>query len=111
MPLANPTLAAHVFLEDMIRDSYFPRFLVEKGQRYLQGLCAQVEVTAPDRLQMLELCHAVTEAFNDLEEEFAANDSELETAAREAIARDFALILSVYGYEIDVEDAIAPRNW
>ena len=111
MPLKNPAFTAYVFLEDMTKDSYFPTFLVQKAQRYIEGLCAQVEATAPDSEQMLELCHGVTEAFNDLEDEFDANDSQLETAARDALGRDFAFILRAYGYQIDAEDAMAPRNW
>ena len=59
----------------------------------------------------LALTHATTEAFNDLQEDFEAHDSELETAAREAICADFELIAQSYGFNIDIEDVVGPRDW
>ena len=57
------------------------------------------------------LTHAATEEFNALAEEFEENDSELETAAREAIAEDFEWIAKAYGFDADIEELIAPRDW
>ena len=56
------------------------------------------------------LTHAATEEFNALAEEFEENDSELETAAREAIAEDFEWIAKAYGVDADIEELIAPRT-
>jgi len=60
---------------------------------------------------LLQLTHAATNEFNALAEEFFEKDSELETAAREAIGSDFAYIVKAYGFDIDVEDVIATRDW
>ena len=40
--------------------------------------------------------------------EFLARGSDIDTVARENIAADIAFILSTYGYDLDIEEAIAP---
>ncbi|MGE0867441.1 MAG: DUF5713 family protein [Kofleriaceae bacterium] len=100
-----------VWLADMVEDSYFPKHLVAKGQGLLAELAAQVAAQRPEGKAVYELTHATTEAFNDLAEEFAESDSEIETAAREAIAGDIDFILKHFGYDVDIEEAIAPREW
>ena len=96
----------------MYSDSYFPKFLVDKGKAILVDLCLQIENEQPKNLEDLyKLTHAATEKFNDLEKVFDANGSEIETAARESIAADFEFIAHTYGYKADVEELIAPRNW
>lgn len=113
MTIQNGELADYEFLREMFADGYFPNALVEKGKVLLVGLCEQIEAREPsDVAEVLALTHAVTEAFNALQEEFWDAGSEIETAAREAIAGDIAHILGVYGWaEIDIEEAIAPRDW
>ena len=50
-------------------------------------LCQQIEQQRPASLEELyELTHAATERFNDLQQEFDEQGSEIETAARECIA-------------------------
>lgn len=39
------------------------------------------------------------------------NDSELETVARESIATSVEYVLSWFGIDIDIEDAIGERDW
>lgn len=52
------------------------------------------------------------EEFNQLEAEFEAAGSEIETVAREEIAEDFWFVASTYGFtDADVEELIATRNW
>lgn len=112
MPIMNPQLQNHPFLQEMYRDAYFPGFLVDKGKQILVGLCEAIEAKKPsDDASLLKLTHAATDAFNALAEEFEENDSELETAAREAIAADFATIVKAYGFDIDTEEVIATRDW
>ena len=95
----------------MLGDSYFPKHLVQKGQALLVALAAKIEAKGPRGEAVYALTHATTEAFNDLQEEFHEADSEIETAAREAIAGDIGFILETLGYEVDLEEAIAPRDW
>lgn len=112
MPITNETLKDYPFLQEMFDDDYFPDFLVEKGKNILIELCEQIESQKPQDLNALyALTHAATDRFNDLQEEFYENDSEIETAAREAIAADFAFLTSAYGFDADTEELIATRDW
>ncbi len=110
--IKNDNLKTYAFLNDMYQDDYFPENIVDKGKRILIDLCVQIENVKPASLKDLyKLTHVATDKFNDLEEEFEENDSELETAARECIAMDFAYIANAYGFDADVEELIATRNW
>jgi hypothetical protein len=57
------------------------------------------------------LTHAATDEFNTLAEAFYEHDSEIETVARECIAGDFAFVASAYGFDADIEELIATRDW
>lgn len=53
-----------------------------------------------------------TEAFNDLEAEFEAAGSDIETVAREEIGEAFWFIAMAYGFEdADGEELISAREW
>lgn len=96
----------------MYNDSYFPKTCVDRVTAVLVGLCERIEREAPADLDALyRLSHDATEQINDLEEYFAEQGSEIETAAREAIAADFERIARAYGFDPDVEELIAPRDW
>lgn len=110
--LHNSIIKKYNFLKEMYQDNYFPNDLVDKGKIILLQLCQKIELQEPKELSAFyELTHAATEQFNDLEEEFGDAGSEIETAAREAIALDFNMIALAYGYEADIEEMIAPREW
>ena len=113
MAITNEKLVNYKFLDEMYSDSYFPNFLVDKGKAILVYLCEQIETQNPaDLAALYKLTHASTNAFNDLQEEFNDNESEIETAARDCIGMDFDFIASAYGYEnADLEELIAPRDW
>ncbi len=95
----------------MMNDKSYPNFLVQKGRRILHDLCGRIEKDKPDAAAVLVLCHAATESFNSLAQEFNENESEIETVARECIGGEFDTILKAYGFEIDVEEAMSPRDW
>jgi hypothetical protein len=111
--LKNATARVHPFLKALLADTYYPRPLIEQGVGILVDLCAQLEAqkpTTPDGVYALT--HAATEAFNELQEALFEAGSEIETVAREEIAEDFGHILEWYGHGgLDVEEAIAPRDW
>ena len=111
--LANEEARLHTFLQEMYDDQYFPDALVDKGKAILVELCANIERERPESdPEVYALTHAATEAFNELAEEFDEQDSEIETVAREAIGADVGAILRMYGFgHLDVEEAIAPRDW
>jgi len=110
--LTNEKVKNHAFLEGMYNDSYFPNFLVDKGKDILLELCLNIEREQPkDAVEVYRLSHKATERFNDLAQEFYEHDSEIETAARDVIGADFRFILNAYNYDVDIEEAIAPRDW
>lgn len=110
--IRNEKVRGYHFLSEMFEDSYFPKFLVEKGKTILVELCSEIENKEPKNLEELyELTHAATDQFNDLAEEFFENDSEIETAARDCIGTDFEFIANAYGFDADIEELIATRDW
>ncbi len=111
--LSNPLVKEYSFLKDLYEDEYFPDQLVDKGKAILIDLCFQIEETRPKNLDDLyQLTHSATDKFNDLQEEFEENDSEIETVARDCIGTDFEFIATAYGFEdADVEELIATRDW
>lgn len=113
MPVSNEKIRNRELLASMYADGYFPDFLVDKIKAILLDLCEQIEREHPkDEQSLLKLTHAATELINGLAEEFEANDSELETGAREAMGAEFDFIVRAYGFEdVDIEDVIAPRDW
>jgi hypothetical protein len=110
--LQNEAARKYAFLEEMYDDSYFPDHLVDKGKAILVGLCFAIEQQQPQDLAALyALTHAATDDFNELQEEFYEADSEIETAARDCIATDFQFVATAYGFEADIEELIATRDW
>jgi hypothetical protein len=102
----------HAFVRGMYADGYFPDECVDKVKDVLVRLCETIERTKPADLESLyHLTHAATEEINDLEEDFEEHGSEIETGAREIMAEDFALIAKAYGFDADVEELIATREW
>ena len=111
--LTNHEAKNHSFLDEMYQDEYFPKHLVDKAKSILVSLCFQIEEVKPADLKKLyELTHAATNKFNELQEEFYENDSEIETVARDCIGMDFDFIAKAYGFkDADVEELIATREW
>lgn len=108
----NEAVLNYNFLAEMYQDTYFPNKLVDKGKRILLTLCSEIEAEKPkSNDDVYVLTHKATVAFNVLAMEFDENGSEIETAAREAIATDISFILATYGFKADLEEAIAPRDW
>ncbi|MFI0263989.1 DUF5713 family protein [Streptomyces sp. NPDC017056] len=113
MPINNQQVTAHSFLRGLYEDDYYPDHVVDRGKAILLRLCENIEAHPPVGLTALyALAQAATEEFNDLEAEFEAADSEIESMARDEIAEDFWFIARAYGFtEADVEELIATREW
>lgn len=113
MAIGNEQVAAHTFLKGMYDDGYYPDHLVDLGRAILLRLCERVEAERPAGLPALyTLTQAATEEFNDLEAEFEAAGSEIETVAREEMAEAFWFVAQAYGFPgADVEELIATREW
>lgn len=111
-PPHNETILAYEFLAEMYRDGYFPDFLVDKGKYILLRLCSEIESEKPKSDEdVYRLTHKATKGFNKLALEFEENESEIETAARDTIGSDIDFIMKTYGFDLDMEEAIAPRDW
>ncbi|MEU9332773.1 DUF5713 family protein [Streptomyces sp. NPDC048290] len=113
MPIAHEQASAREFLALLYGDTYFPQNLVDKGRDILVRLCERIETEPPADLDAFyTLTHAATEEFNALQEEFWAAGSEIETMARDEIAKDFWFIAQTYGFEgADLEEVVGPRDW
>lgn len=113
MAVTNVDVRTYPFLLAMSEDPYFPSALVEKGKTILLELCAAIEAEPPRDLPTLyQLTQAATEDFNDLNEEFQEQNSEIETTARDCIGMDFQFIAEAYGFKTaDAEELIATREW
>ncbi|MFE7185144.1 DUF5713 family protein [Streptomyces erythrochromogenes] len=113
MPITNQQVAGHAFLQEMYDDAYFPDHVVDRAEAILLRLCERIEAEAPSDLEGLyALTRAATEEFNQLEGEFVAAGSEIETVAREWICDEFRFVASAYGFtEADAEQLAAGRDW
>ncbi|WP_299771877.1 DUF5713 family protein [uncultured Pseudoteredinibacter sp.] len=110
--LSNTKINEYKFLEEMYNDSYFPNHLVDKGRNILLKLCLSIEKEKPSTTEdVYILTRKATIEFNELANEFGNANSEIETAARENIARDIGFILNAYNYEFNIESAISTREW
>ena len=110
--LRNAKIQKFQFLDCMYKDSYFPEFLVDKCKNILLNLCADIEKEEPQNLNDLyKLTHKATEEINDLQDEFYRNNSEIETGARECLGANFEFISKAYGFDADIEELIATRDW
>ncbi len=110
--LQNQVMRDRVILADMYADEYFPKHLVDECKAVMLEVCHRIEAEEPKDLNALyAITHAATERLNGLQEAFEENGSELETGAREALGEEFDVIAKAYGYDADVEEMIAPREW
>lgn len=99
------------YLGDMYKDGYFPDFLVDKIKIILKKVVSILEKGETNLEAIQGEFDQATIAINNLEEEFNNNESELETAAREAIGDTVYRILEHYKIGIDVEEALRERDW
>lgn len=98
-------------LADMYRDDFFPDFLVDKVKDRLLDVIAFLETGERDLEKIQEKFDEMTQALNDMQEEFEENDSEFETGARESVGEAVDDILKCFGVACDVETAIREREW
>ncbi len=97
----------YVLLEEMYNDEYYPDFLVDKVKKVIELL----ESGETDVEIVQEKLDEITCAINDLQDEFDANDSEIETVARDCIGETVYYVLKWFDIPIDEEEAIRERDW
>lgn len=98
-------------LEEMYSDGYFPDFLVDKIKALMTKVIKLLEKGERDKGKIQKAFDKMTVGINKLEKEFEKNDSEIETVARDCIGESVEYILKWFDIDIDVEDAIAEREW
>ncbi|MEK4424997.1 DUF5713 family protein [Solibacillus sp. FSL K6-1523] len=99
------------YLIDMYEDSYYPKVLVDKLKLHIVEVVDFIEASEHTTEEIQEQLDKMTIAINDLQDEFYANDSELETVARESIAETVNAILQHFNINIEIEEAIRERDW
>lgn len=103
--------ADYILLEDMYKDGYFPDFLVDKVKELIQDIIKLLETGERDLEKIQDRFDKMTQAINELQEEFEDNDSEIETVARDSIGETIEYILKWFDIDIDAEEAIRERDW
>lgn len=98
-------------LEDMYNDGYFPDFLVDKIEAKIKDVIELLESGEKNPDEIQDALDNMTNGINDLQEEFEDNDSEIETLARDSIATSVEYVLQWFDVDIDVEEALAERDW
>lgn len=101
----------YVLLEDMYKDEYYPKFLVDKVKAEIEKVIKLLETGETNVNIIQEKLDEITCAINDLQEEFWDNDSEIETVARDCIGETIYYILEWFNIPIDIEEAIRERDW
>jgi hypothetical protein len=102
----------HRFLSAMYSDDLYPVDLVNDLRDILVRMCLAIEQEEIKEVRHLyPITHHFTKEINQLQDDFERADSEIETVAREAIAEEFVFIAKAYGFDADVEEMIAPREW
>ena len=110
--LKNQAMQERSMLADMYDDPYFPEHVVDQCKAVLVEMCHRIETEQPKDLESLYMItHQATERLNGLQDVFEENDSEMETGARESLGMEFDFIAKAYGFDADVEELIAPREW
>ena len=98
-------------LQEMYEDDYFPVFLVDRVKMLILPVIELLENGEREMAVIQGALDTMTLGINDLCEVFEENDSEIETCARESIAQTVMDILAWFDIEIDIEDALAEREW
>ncbi|WP_444930916.1 DUF5713 family protein [Microbulbifer sp. SSSA002] len=99
-------------LKEMYRDGWFPNHLVDRVKGVLIEICRKIESGNPkNEEELYVITHRATEKINDLQSDFEEEGSEIETVARDSIAVSFGKVAEAYGFEVDLEELIAPRDW
>jgi hypothetical protein len=99
------------YLPEMYDDQYFPDFLVNKIKIQIMEMVTFIESSNHTTEEIQGALDQMTIAINDLQEEFEENDSEIETIARDSIGMTVDRILTFFGIDIDIEEAIRERDW
>ena len=103
--------ADFAYLKDMYSSDYFPDRLVDKVRDAIKELVIYLESGTHTKPEIQAQLDKMTGRINELQDDFMANGSEIETEARESIAMTVKNILEYFEVNIDIEEAIRARDW
>jgi hypothetical protein len=99
------------FLTAMYAAAYYPRPLVDRVRDSLREVAAFLQPGGRSGEEIQTELDRVTVIINELQSEFTAAGSAIETVARDDIAWTVERILEFFDIDIDLEDALRNRDW
>jgi hypothetical protein len=99
------------FLPEMYADSYFPDSEVDKVKVAIQKVVTFLEKGPASTKKIQKKLDDMTLTINELQNDFADHDSEIETGARESIAETVGRVITHFNVDIDIEEALGERDW
>lgn len=98
-------------LSYMYTDEYYPQPLVDRIKSLIENIIKFLETGQTDIDEIQREFDQMTLGINDLAEEIYAQDSEIETMARDDIAESILYILNWFEIDLDIEEALREREW
>lgn len=99
------------FLPGMYVDSYFPTSEVDKVKMAIQQVVIFLEKGEVSTKNIQQKLDEMTLTINELQNNFADNESELETGACGSIAETVERVLAFFEVGIDIDKALRKREW
>jgi hypothetical protein len=99
------------FLPDMYEDDYFPNSEVDKVKAAIQKVVTYLEKGETSTKKIQKKLDDMTWTINELQDDFADRDSEIETGRRESIFETIDRILIHFKVPIDSAEALRDRDW
>ncbi|TDN38687.1 hypothetical protein E4631_22040 [Hymenobacter sp. UV11] len=84
---------------------------VDKVKAAIQRVVTYLEKGPASTKKVQKKLDDMTMTINELQNDFADHDSEIETGARESIAETVERILTHFKVDIDIEEALRERDW
>ncbi len=103
--------SSYLLLEDMQKDSHYPKFLVDRIKYLLIDFIEYIENANRSIAQIQAKLDYLTIQINNLQEDFYENQSSLEPLAKECIQQNIQYILTHFKINIPLSIALRERNW
>ena len=101
----------NLFLAEMYEDDYYPKLLVDKIKAQIERVAGFLEQGECGLSEIKRKFDEMTMGINGLQEEFEGHESEIDAMARDSIEKTVSYIIECFNLDIDVEDAIAERDF
>lgn len=101
----------YILLEELYEDSFYPDFLIDKIKYLLEDFINFVEQKPKNMADVGDKIYDLIQNANSLQYEFLDNDSEYDNIARECLIRNLEYIIQWFHLSINLEEALAEREW